>query len=93
MDFQFLNSLLSNLEYPDQKVLKMVEHKDILTPIPKDREGSQGDENVFVKVYQSVKQPDVYIKIEYFTNSYGYGSYVRGVTFVQPKEKVVTIFE
>ncbi len=93
MDFQFLNSLLKNLEYPDSKVLKMLQKEDISTPIPKDGEGSQGDENVFVRIYQSVQQPNIYIKVTYFTDSYGYGSYIRGVQFVQPKEKVVTVFE
>jgi hypothetical protein len=71
----------------------MIQREDISTPISEDGEGSQGDENTFVKIYQSVQQPEIYVKVEYFTDSYGNGSYVRGVQFVQPREKVVTVFE
>lgn len=94
MDFQFLNSLLKNLEYPDNKLLKQVERQEVSTPINTHYgDGLQGEENVFVKIYQSVQQPNIYIKVTYFTDSYGSGSYVRGVQFVQPKEKTVTVFE
>lgn len=94
MDFQFLNSLLKNLEYPDQKVLKLIETKEVSTPINRHYgEGLQGEENVFVKIYQSVQQPTIYIKVMYFTDSYGIGAYVRGIQFVQPIEKTVTVFE
>ena len=93
MELQLINKLLKNLECIDQKVLKLIKREDISTPIPEDGEGSQGDENVFTKIYQSVEDPNVYIKIEYYTDSYGYGSYIRGVQFVQPIEKTVTVFE
>ena len=93
MELKLINSLLANLEYPDQKVLKLIERKDISTPIPDDGEGSQGDENVYAKVYQSVEDPNVYVKVIYHTDSYGYGAFVRGIQFVTPVQKTVTVFE
>lgn len=93
MDLQLINKLLKNLSYPDQKVLKLIQRDDVKTPIKDNGEGEQGEENVFVKIYQSTENPTVYIKVEYFTDSYGYGSFVRGVQFVQPTQKTVTVFE
>lgn len=93
MELQQINQLLKNLENPDPKVLKFIKKIDVSTPIPNDGYGSQGEENVFDKVYQSATDPDIYIKVTYYTDSYGYGEYVRSVQFVQPKEKVVTVFE
>ena len=93
MELKLINSLLANLEYPDQKVLKLIERKDISTPIPDDGEGSQGDENVYAKVYQSVEDPNVYVKVIYHTDSYGYGAFARGIQFVTPVQKTVTVFE
>ena len=93
LEVKLINSLLVNLEYPDQKSLKLIERKDISTPIPEDGEGSQGDENVYAKVFQSVENPDVYVKVIYHTDSYGYGAFVRGIQFVTPTQKTITIFE
>jgi hypothetical protein len=93
MDLQLLNSLLEDLESIDSKKLRLVDKKDLSTPISKDSDGSQGDENTFEKVYQSVQNPDLYIKILYYTDSYGYGEFIRGVKIVKPIEKVVTVFE
>lgn len=93
MELALINRLLKNIESPDHKILKKVKREEISTPIPKDGEGSQGDENVFAEVYQFVEDPSIYIKVVYYTDSYGYGQYVRGVQFVKPVEKVVTIFE
>ena len=93
LEVKLINSLLSDIESPDQKVLKLIQRIEISTPIAEGGEGSQGDENVYAKIFQSVANPDVYIKVIYYTDSYGYGSYMRGVQFVTPKQKTVTVFE
>jgi hypothetical protein len=95
MNYQkdFINSLFADLETPNPKVLKQVERINISTPISDDGEGEQGEHNVFAKIYQSVEDPTVYIKVTYFTDSYGCGSFVRNVQFVQPTEKTVISFE
>ena len=93
MELQFLNSILKNLEYPNAKVLKRITQVSVRTPIPEDGDGSQGDENEFDIVYQSVEKPEIYIKVSCFTDSYGSGSYIRGVQFVQPQEKTITVYQ
>jgi len=61
--------------------------KEILDP-----RGSQGDEEIFFNIYK-VKEEDLYIKVEHYTDSYGNGDMVRGVQFVSPIEKTVQVFE
>lgn len=93
MELKKLNELLKNLEYPDAKKLKYVQKDSIRTPISEMGEGMQGDQNEWAVVYQVLGENDLYLKIYYYSDSYGGGEYISGVEFVKPTEKVVTVFE
>lgn len=93
LDLKTLNNLLKNLQSPDNKILRRVERKEISTPITPEMDGYQGEENIYIEVYEIISQPGLFLKIEIYTDSYGDGTFVRGVQFVTPKQKTITIYE
>lgn len=91
MDYKKLNSWLNNLNFINSKDLEYIE-KQVIKEI-KDPDGEQGEEGVFYKIYRIKSEDNLYLRVEYYTDSYGYGEFIRGVQFVQPKEKQVVIYE
>lgn len=88
-----LNKILINLGSPhSNSLLKFIKKVDEDTPIRPDEDGRMGEENTFYQIFQVVGT-EFYLRINYYTDSYGNGDYVRGVQIVQPKEKLVTVFE
>jgi len=90
LDFKQLNEILSDLSSIryGSKGFKRVQEK---TEYEIRGEGEQGEEGLSYEVY-STPYPDLYIKLEVKTDSYGYNEHVSGIQFVEPKEKVVQEF-
>ncbi len=97
MDYKKLNEALTNLDNASSNPnLKLVERVEIRNGVDDSYgDGVQGEENVYDIIYKIVgsSDEDPYIKITYFTDSYGYGSFVRSVQFVYPTTKTVKVFE
>ena len=55
-------------------------------------EGEQGEEGLSYEVY-STPYEGIFVKLTIKTNSYGYDEFVDGVSFVEAKEKEVTVYE
>lgn len=94
LDPKVFNKIISNLNYPDSTVLKFIEQKEISTPINSNYgDGLQGEKNTFYKIYQIIEYPEYYLKVTYFTDSYGDNEYIKGAELVQPVEKLIKVFE
>jgi anaerobic ribonucleoside-triphosphate reductase len=91
VDFKQLNEMLSNLNnirYGSKgykRVQEKVEHK---VDVNYER---QGEEGLSYEVY-STPYPELYIRLEVKTDSYGDNEHVSGIQFVEPKEKVIQEF-
>jgi hypothetical protein len=92
MNLSKLNAILGDLNNIDPKLVEFIKKEEINTPISEEDEGIQGEENTSSKVYK-VKGENVFIKVLYYTDSYGYGEYARGIQFVQPIKKEVIDYE
>jgi len=93
LEITLLNKLLNILFPHDTMLLKYIKTIDGNKPIHPDMDGLHGETNQTWKVYQIVSQPELFIKIEYNTNSYGYDEFPVGVQIVKAKEKKVTVYE
>lgn len=87
-----LNDNLGKLDYMDPNKFEFLEKIDIRKSIQYSGYGVKGDQNEYSKVYKHIKS-GLYIKIIYYTDSYGDGSYISGIAFVQPTLKTITTFE
>jgi hypothetical protein len=92
MELQLLNKILKNLQNPDHKLLTFIE-KRVVKDLSEDEDGSQGESSEYYKYYKVNGVDNIFIEIQFGTDSYGYNDFPVGVQFVKPKEKVVTIFE
>lgn len=90
--FKEVNTLLANIDKPDPKVFRFVEQLEIDTPIPKNFDGLQGEENTFAKIYRVIDEENLYLKVVYFTDSYGEGEFLRSVQFVSAREKSINVY-
>lgn len=90
MDYKKLNKILKNLQNPIRD-LEFIQTGEIRNGIPDGMEGMQGEENSFYKIYR-VKGEDLIISVEYYTDSYGDGEYIRGIQFVKEAEKTVKAY-
>lgn len=94
MELQLLNKILKNLQNPDPKLLTFIEKKVVKDISDQyDGEGSQGESSEYYKYYKVNGVDNIFIEIQFGTDSYGDNDFPVGVQFVKPKEKVVTIFE
>lgn len=93
MEIELLNEILSNLQYPNEKVLEFIEKKETHIGVTDGYAGNQGEENTFDLIYKVLPEKDIYLKVEYYTDSYGGGEYMRGAKFVKAKKKEVTVYE
>ena len=94
MELKQLNEILKNISSPNPKLLKYVEKQDISTPINfKYGDGLQGESNTFCRVYKILSEVDLYLKVNYYTDSYGRGEYINGIEFVKVAQKQVTVYE
>jgi len=91
MDYKMLNKVLKNLQSPT-KDLEFISKQDIHIGVPDGGDGSQGDENSYYNIYK-FKDEDLYISVEYYTDSYGNGEYIRGIQFVKETEKKVKSYD
>lgn len=87
MDYKLLNKVLKNLQSPS-KDLEFITKQDIHIGIRSDDDGVQGEENSYYNIYK-LKGEDLYISVEYYTDSYGNGDYIRGIQFVKETEKKI----
>lgn len=90
MDYKKLNNLLKNLQNVDSKLLKFVERQTEYEIT--DEDGEQGAEGVYYNIYEIIGEKDLYLKVEFYTDSYGYNDAPRGVQFVKPVEKKITAY-
>ena len=88
-DLKILNSLLKDLSSIRTRFKK--ESVEVVKDA-QNGELYQGEYGQSFEVYKNLEL-GVYIKLEIRTDSYGCNDYVHGVTFVNPVEKLVTIYE
>lgn len=97
LNIDLLNKILSNLECPDNnKELEFAKRIEIDMAVTKSSyggEGVQGAEDIYAKVYKIKSEDNLFLKIEYFTDSYGDNESVRSVKFVIPSTKTIQVFE
>lgn len=86
-----VNQILTDLR--NNKLLEKVEENYIDRPIRDNNDGRQGEENTFYRIFKVKNEDNLFVKIEYYTDSYGDGESIQGIEFVKPKEKVVTVYE
>ena len=86
MDLKKINELLSDLTNIDDRKLQFVERS-------KHAWNSTEEDEQFFKVFRIVEEENLYLKLHYYTDSYGGGRYLKGVEFVRPVEKKVISFE
>lgn len=80
MELSKLNQILSNLRYPDGKLLRYVQRDESVS----------GEE---ASVYEVIGEDNLYLRIDCIDDSYGDGNIVSGVQFVKAKEKKILSFE
>lgn len=98
LNIDLLNKILSNLECLDNnKELEFVDRIEIDMAVTKSSygngDGVQGAEDIYAKVYKIKSEDNLFLKIEYFTDSYGYNESVRSVKLVIPSTKTIQVFE
>lgn len=97
MDLKKLNNILEDLEYLNEDELKFIRREDIHLGVSGNSyggsDGVQGEEDSWYMIYKIKSEPDLYLKIKYFSDSYGYGSFIRGIQFVSEITKKVKTFE
>ena len=89
MDYEKLNSVLKDLStfrYQNKPIDRKVNYEV-------DGYGEQGESNDIDEVYDIGLKDGFFLKINIGSDSYGSHEFVRGLQFVKPKEKIVTIYE
>jgi hypothetical protein len=91
-----LNRILTNLHYPSEDVLEYVQKDEIHMGVSGSSygdDGVQGESDNYAKIYKIVGEDDLYLKVEFETDSYGSNDGVVGVQFVRPIKKTIIGFE
>lgn len=85
MDYKLLNKLLANLHHPDTTVLRFVERRSVHEGI-EDGQSEQDEYNSYIRVYEIIGEADLFLMIEWRTDSYGDNDFIYSIQFVKPKE-------
>jgi hypothetical protein len=91
-----INELLGDLRnLGNNKKLKFVQRTDINTPIADSSyvDGIQGEEDLYAEIFKVVDKENVFLRVEYYTDSYGENETIGSISFVEAKEKLVQQFE
>lgn len=92
LELSELNQILKNLQSPN---LEFVEKQDISTKIRDNsyNDGLMGEEDSWYKIYKLKSDPNTFLRVEYYSDSYGSGEFIRGAQFVQPANKTMVVYE
>lgn len=98
MELKKINQLLSNIDYIDSRNedLIFIERQDVhlgVTGNSYASEGVRGEEDSYYKIFKINSEENLFLRIEYFTDSYGDNESIRGVSFVKPTESKITVYE
>lgn len=91
-----INELLGNLRnLRHNPKLKFIEKVDVNTSISDDSygDGRMGEEDTYYEIYEIVGENDLFLKVNWYTDSYGGNEAIEGIEFVKPKETRVTDYE
>lgn len=91
MELKQINKLLSNLTNPDRTLCAFIEKRTVKEI--EDEDGEQGEEGNFFMYYKILSEENLYMEVEYYTDSYGDNESVRKVQFVKSSPKTVIVFE
>lgn len=95
MELEKLNKILSNLQSPNSKELEFVEkvlgHQGVSSNSY--GEGVEGEEDVYYNIYKIKEEENLFLKVEFYTDSYGSNDAPRGVQFVRGVKKQITVYE
>ena len=95
MDYKLINKALNEIASTGDSGLKLstfVEQRTNHQGIPNDYDGYQGEYNSYYKIYK-IKDIDLYVSLEYRTNSYGEDDRMFNLNFVQPVKKEILTYE
>ena len=87
MELSKINQLLFDIDYigDNNPELLFIEKQEI---------GSEyEDQERYYKIFKIKSENDLFLRIEYYTDSYGEGELIKGVSFVKPTETKVTAYE
>lgn len=99
MEYKKINELLKDLSNAENNPnLEFIKREDIHLGVSgdsygNDGEGVQGEEDNYFMIYKIKDEDNLYLKIEMFTDSYGYNEAPRGAIIVEGKDIKVTEFE
>lgn len=96
LELKTINKILSNLESTYSVGLKKLSTENTVIQIGDHNgwEASQGSYNESNAYYSHPELPDnIFLKVTYRTDSYGSGESVYAISFVEGKEKTITVYE
>lgn len=95
MRLEKLNKLLENFNnIENNSLLKFISRENVHMGVSDSSysDGVQGEEDNYYKIFK-IDGESEFLRVEYYTDSYGDNEAVRGVSFVSPVEKVINSFE
>ncbi len=94
MELKKVNEILGNLLNINPKLLIFVEREDIYNGLSENSygEGTEGEYNSWCNIYR-IKGEDLFLKVIYYTDSYGEERGISGIQFVQEVKKTVKTFK
>lgn len=97
MELENVNKILEDLNHPSKELLEFVSkdrgHSGVSVNTYPGRDGVEGENDQYYMIYKVKSVDDLYLKIEFRTDSYGENDSIVGCQFVVPKEQKITVFE
>ena len=96
LELEKVNLILSDLKDGKKEYLDFVEKQKGYMGVSGNSysdDGVQGEYDQYFNIYKIKSETDLFLKVEYNTDSYGSNDSIVGVQFVKPKEVKVTDYE
>jgi hypothetical protein len=92
MELNKLNEILGNFSFKHNSKLKFIEKQKLHMGVSDSSyggDGVQGEYDSYADIYKILSEEDLYLKVEYITDSYGDSARVESIQFVVPKVKTI----
>ena len=92
MELEKLNKILGKLK--NNPNLQFVARQNIHLGVSESsyQEGVQGEEDRYYEIYKILEE-DLFVRIEFFTDSYGESPSITGINFVKKQTKTIETYE
>ena len=92
MELKRLNEILGDLQ--NNSNLKFIVRQNIRLGVSGSsyNERVEGEEDTYYKIYE-ISGEDLFLRVQFFTDSYGSNPIIRGVNFVKKQTKTIDTYE